>query len=84
MLHVLEFDVVSGGNLAFSCRDCFHGTAKIDFKWGTVEVICFHYFVDKSMIIPVAVINGRPRTVFTLTWGPVAMTKEVALPSLVK
>jgi hypothetical protein len=34
--------------------------------------------------IPVAVINWRPRTVFTLTWGPVATTNEVVLPSLVR
>ena len=33
-----------------------------------------------SIIIPVAVINGRPRTVFTLTWGLVATTKEAVLP----
>ncbi len=36
------------------------------------------------MIILVAVINGRPRTVFMLTWGPVAMAKEVGHPSLVR
>ncbi len=35
------------------------------------------------MIIPVAFISGRPRTMLTLTWGPVAMTNEVVLPSFV-
>ena len=34
-----------------------------------------------SITIPVVVINGRPRTVFTLTWVLVAMTNEVVLPS---
>jgi hypothetical protein len=37
-----------------------------------------------SITIPVAVINGRPRTMFTLTWGPVVMMNEVVLPSLVR
>jgi hypothetical protein len=46
-LHILEFNVVSGGSLAFNCRDCFCCAAKIDFEGGTIEVLCLHYFVYK-------------------------------------
>ncbi len=47
LLHILKFDVVSGGNLVLICRDSFCGTAKIDLEGGAFEVLCFYYFVNE-------------------------------------
>jgi hypothetical protein len=48
-------------------------------------MLCFyHTLLMNPIIILVAVINRRPRAVFTLVWGLVVTTKEVAPPSLVR
>ncbi len=48
-------------------------------------MLCLHYLINAVLItILVALIIRRPRTMFMLTWGPVAAIKEVGVPSLVR
>jgi hypothetical protein len=65
-------------------RDNFCCTTKLIGKGGQSRCFASATLLMKSMIIPVAVINERPGTVFTLTWGPMATTEEVVLPSLAR
>ncbi len=82
-LHILEFNVVSG-SIIINCRESFCCAAKIDWEWGQSRYFASTTLSMQWITIPVAVINGRPKTMFTLTWGPVATTNEVVLPSLVR
>jgi hypothetical protein len=82
-VHVLEFNVVSG-SIIIKCRDIFVAQQKSIGNGGQLRCFPVTILLSVLMIIPVAVINGRPRTMFTLNWSPVTTTKEVGHPSLVR
>ena len=83
-LYVFKFNIVSG-SIIINCRDFFVARQKLIVNGGQSRCFASTTLSMVSMIIPVAVINRRPRTtMFMLTWSLVTMTKEVGLPSLVK
>ncbi len=83
-LHILEFDVVCGVSILLICRDSFCGAEKIDLERGQSRCFASTTLSTVLAIIVVVLINGRQRTVFRITLGPVTTIKEVWLPSLVR
>ncbi len=45
VLHILEFNVVSG-SILLNCRNSFCCTVIVDPEWETVKVLCFNNVVD--------------------------------------
>ncbi len=44
-VHILKCNVVSGSIIS-RCRDVFCCATKVDWEWGTIKMLCFHYIVD--------------------------------------
>jgi hypothetical protein len=44
-MHILKCNVVSGSIIS-KWRDIFCCATKIDWEWGTIQMLCFHYVFD--------------------------------------